>query len=140
MPLLMVLVLGVLDFGRAFHDLLDSTHLANVAARYAAVNKNPGADETPPQTLQEWILENQTSSEGLKNKLRVCISFPNGTQNTGDPVTVEITSTFRFLGFLTSEIDALPVTTTLEGQATMRLEANATNFNPGCHQRPVLPT
>jgi hypothetical protein len=138
MPLLMVLVLGVLDFGRAFHDLLDSTHLANVAARYATVNKNPGAPGG--QTLQQWILENQTSSEGLKMKMRVCISFPNGTQNAGDPVKIEITSTHRWLGFLTSEIDSLPATTTLEGQATMRLEANATNFNPGCHQRPVLPT
>ena len=43
LPLLLVLVLGIADFGRAFNYWIDSTHLANVAARYAAVNKNPGA-------------------------------------------------------------------------------------------------
>src|SRR5205809_7823813 len=38
LPLVMVLLLGMLDFGKAFNAWTDETHLANVGARLAAVN------------------------------------------------------------------------------------------------------
>ena len=42
LPLLLLLVLGVIDFGKAFNYKNDETHLANQAARYAAVNSCTG--------------------------------------------------------------------------------------------------
>jgi Flp pilus assembly protein TadG len=41
LPLLLVLLFGMLDFGKAFNYWIDETHLANEGARFAAVNKNP---------------------------------------------------------------------------------------------------
>src|SRR3954454_12012785 len=81
LPLLLVLLLGIVDFGRAFNYWIDTTHLANVAARYAAVNKNPGTPESLP--LQR-LMERQASTKELRNgstqttPVDVCVSFPAG--------------------------------------------------------------
>ena len=52
-PVLLLLLLGMVDFGRAYNYWIDSTHLVHTGARWAAVNKNPG----PGATLQESIRE-----------------------------------------------------------------------------------
>src|SRR6266566_9303773 len=62
LPLLLVLLLGMIDVGKAVNYWNDETHLANEAARYAAVNKNPG----PQSTLNQSIL-NQTDSAELRS-------------------------------------------------------------------------
>jgi TadE-like protein len=41
LPLLLVLLLGMLDFGKAYNEWIDETHLANEAARLASVNYCP---------------------------------------------------------------------------------------------------
>lgn len=46
MPLLMVLLLGMMDFGKAFNEWLDEAHLANEGARLAAVNYCPDATQS----------------------------------------------------------------------------------------------
>src|SRR4051812_18664552 len=103
LPLLLVLVLGIADFGRAFNYWIDSTHLANVTARYAAVNKNPGAADS--RTLQRHM-ELQASTKELRDgssqqtPVHVCVSFPLGTSNVGDPVKVEVKSTWSWLQYL----------------------------------------
>ena len=50
LPLLLVLVFGMLEFGKAFNYWIDTTHLANEGARWAVVNHNPGSG-----TLQEYV-------------------------------------------------------------------------------------
>ena len=134
LPLLMVLVLGITDFGRAFNHWIDSTHLANVAARYAAVNTNPGAATS--LTLQRHM-ELQASTKELRDgstpqqtPVDVCVSFPAGTSNVGDPVKVEVKSTWSWLGYLVGR--AQLTSKTIKGSATMRLEAKPTNYSAGC--------
>ena len=41
LPLLLLLLLGMLEFGRVFNYWIDETHLANAAARWAAVDRTP---------------------------------------------------------------------------------------------------
>ena len=60
LPLLMVLFLGILDFGKAFNYWIDQTHLANEGARWAAVNKNPGGATL---TLQQYIASKANTNE-----------------------------------------------------------------------------
>ena len=133
LPLLLVLVLGIADFGRAFNYWIDSTHLANVAARYAAVNKNPGAAGS--LTLQRYM-ELQASTNELRNgstqttPVDVCVSFPLGTSNVGDPVKVEVKSTWSWLHYLVGRTHL--TSRTIKGSATMRLEAKPTNYSAGC--------
>jgi hypothetical protein len=132
LPILLVLLLGVLDFGRAYNYWIDQTHLANEGARWAVVNKNPGAG-----TLQEYI-RNQGSTPELRNggtssvpsPLQICISFPNGTSKVGDPVLVTASSTFNWLPFLGSRIGIAQ--TTMSASSTMRLEAVPTAYGAGC--------
>ncbi len=74
LPLLLVLLLGIIDFGRAFNHWIDATHLANVGARYATVNKNPGATG---QTLQQYIQAQRIQQTPVK----VCIALPRLRRN-----------------------------------------------------------
>jgi Flp pilus assembly protein TadG len=129
LPILLVLVFGILDFGKAFNYWIDTTHLANTGARFAVVNKNPG----PEPTLQEYIRA-QADTDELRNgggssvasALGVYICFPNGTSNVGDPVRVIVSTTYDFLPFLDSSLGI--TTVPIKGSATMRLEARPSDF------------
>lgn len=132
-PLLFLLLFGMLDFGKAFNYWIDGQHLSNEGARWAVVNKNPGAGSG---TLQEFIQQQADTAE-LRNggttsvgtPMEVCISFPNGA-NVGEPVHVTASFTYNWLPFLGDEIGVFQ--TTVTGSSTMRLEAMPTNYGAGC--------
>jgi hypothetical protein len=128
LPLLLLLLFGLVDFGKAFNYWIDETHLANEGARWAAVNKNPGGS-----SLQAYI-QSQGDSPELRNggtswvpsPASVYICFPSGTSNVGDPVRVIVSAGYNWMPFLGNRLNATNVTIT--GTATMRLEAAPTNF------------
>jgi Flp pilus assembly protein TadG len=132
LPLLLLLLLGMLDFGRAFNYWIDGTHLANEGARWAVVNKNPGLG-----TLQEYIQQQADTPElrdggtaSVPTPLEVCVTFPSGSANVGDPVHVTASFTFNWLPFIGDRIGV--TSTTVTGSATMRLEAAPTVYGTGC--------
>jgi TadE-like protein len=126
LPLLLVLLLGMLDLGKAFNYWIDETHLAHEGARFAAVNKNPG----PGTSLQESI-KSQADSDELKGTLQVCISFPGGGGAVvGEPVEVKVTSNYTFLGFIADRLDV--TNKTITSTSVMRLERPPTNLSAGC--------
>jgi Flp pilus assembly protein TadG len=128
LPLLLLLLLAVVDFGRAFNYWNDETHLANEGARWAAVNANPGA----PLSLANYIKQSADTKE-LKDGAQVCISFPGqaagASAKVGDPVQIQVHTTYSFLSFLQSQVKALG-TKSLDATSVMRLEQVPTNF-PG---------
>ena len=127
LPLLMTLVLGLMDFGKAFNYWIDQTHLSNEAARWAVVNRNPGADDG--QTLQQYI-KAQADSADLRDTATgasVCIDFPGGTSGVGDPVRVRIQYSYNWLPFFRNRLGW--TATTIAGAATMRLEALPSNYS-----------
>ncbi len=138
LPILLVLLLGMLDFGKAFNYWIDETHLANEGARWAVVNKNPGGGGA---SLQEYIRQ-QADTPELRNggpsvagPLQICISFPtdasDGTAGqVGDPVHVTASADYTWLSFIAARVGIAQ--TTITGSATMRLEAVATNYGAGC--------
>jgi Flp pilus assembly protein TadG len=135
LPVLALLLFGMLDFGKAFNYWIDETHLANEGARWAVVNKNPGSGGGT--TLQEYIRDQATTGElrdggtpSVAGPLQVCITFPSGTANVGDPVKVTVETTYRWLGIISDSISATE--TPIAGAATMRLEAAPTNYAAGC--------
>jgi Flp pilus assembly protein TadG len=132
LPVLAVLLFGMLDFGKGFNYWIDATHLANEGARWAVVNRNPS---TSGQTLQEYIRSQATTGElrdggtsSVPSSLLVCITFPNGTANVGDPVKVTVATSYTWLGVLTSQVPGL-TDTPIRGSSTMRLEAAPTNYD-----------
>lgn len=131
--LFLLLVFGVTQFGLAMNATNDETHLADEAARYAAVNYNPAT--TAGQSLAAWIKAQADTS--LSGGGSVCISFPTGTSHIGDPVKVVVTSGTigwqplpAIINVLKLADPGLPSTTS--GSATMRLETPPTTYGAGC--------
>jgi Flp pilus assembly protein TadG len=132
LPILLVLLFGMVDFGKAFNYWIDATHLANEGARWAVVNKNPGSG-----TLQGYIRDQANTPElrdggssSVPGPVQVCVSFPNGTTNVGDPVHVTVEADYNWIPFLGNRVGTF--TTTLSGSSTMRLEAKPTVYAAGC--------
>jgi Flp pilus assembly protein TadG len=128
-PLFLILF-GIIDFGRALNYYNDMTQLAGQGARFAAVNQEPcktgqvgctpgNATASFQQDLAKW----QDSPE-LKNKVMVCIKNDPNTTKIGDPVTVKVTYTFKFLSLIGGSI---PLTST----QTERSEANTPSYVQG---------
>jgi Flp pilus assembly protein TadG len=129
LPVLLLILFGLLAFGKAFNYWNDETHLAAEGARWAVVNTNPGGG-----SLQQYIQQQADSAE-LRGLARVCISFPTNPDTgssgqVGDPVTVAVKSTFTWMPFVSSRAGLTP-TTVIGGSATMRLEALPTNYSAG---------
>lgn len=139
LPLLMLLLIGMLDFGKAYNYWIDQTHLANEGARWAAVDKNPAG---VTMTLQQYIASKANTDElkdggtgSISNPLGVCIAFPAGTSNVGNPVEVRVATTYKWLPIIGDKISILQ--TTINGSATMRIEKKPVNYASGAGGTPT---
>jgi hypothetical protein len=108
-PLIMLIVLGIVDFGLAYNYKNDQTSLANQALRYGEVNK---CDDCGPLSVEEYVKSTADSGE-LRNgnspgsfgiqQPGVTISFcrPTGSGGTvGEALEAKATSTYNWLPFL----------------------------------------
>ena len=142
LPVLLLLVLGMVDFGKAINYWIDETHLANEGARLAVVNNNPGAGLPTPLRLQQYILSQADSGElhgdvqGTQRSTHaatIAICFYNkdtgastSTPAIGDTVEVLLRYDYQWLrGF---PFPGNP-STTIAGKSAMRLEAVPTNYS-----------
>ena len=133
LPVFLLLLFMVMDFAKAFNYWNDANQISGVGARYAAVNRDPSGGSG----LQAWLRSQGTTAElrdggtdQVASAPQVCISFPNGTSDVGDPVKVEVSFTYNWLPIVQSEGGATAVA--VKGSATMRLEAKPTNYSAGC--------
>jgi TadE-like protein len=125
LPLILLFLFGVSEWGLALNAANDQTHIASEIARYAAVDENPGGE----QLLQAWGKE-QFDQKGVTGD-EVCISFPEGAE-VGDPVKVEFKSTKRILPVL-NELKLSSITNTpIVGTAEMRIEVAPSRYEEGC--------
>jgi len=154
LPILLLLVLGIIDLGKAFGYKNDLTNLANQAARAAAVNKCPGG---PACNIESWIRNQAPSGElrngggsitgtGLQASSAITFTFTDpGTPNycVGAPIKATVRVHYNWLNFLKGVLPALG--TNISGSATVRLESeyitppdnvalnkySASNIHPG---------
>jgi Flp pilus assembly protein TadG len=148
LPLLLVLIMGMLDFGKAFNEWIDETHLANEGARLAAVGYLAAgctSSANPNVCIAQQIQEGANIAElksgrpaspyaDAQDEARVCISYPtnpatNSHGQVGDPVQVTVQTTYHWLNYLVSQVDF--AATPIVGKATMRLERRATTAAAG---------
>ena len=138
LPLVLLLLFGMIDFGKAINYWNDETHLANEAARQAVVNNCPSC--APGQTINDWIKTRADSAELQKGGssvqppgIKVCIWFPNppghsASQPTnhgvGDPVQVIVHAQYNWLGYLVGR--GITPHSDLTGTSTMRMEQRFT--------------
>jgi Flp pilus assembly protein TadG len=137
LPLLMLLLLGMLDVGKALNYWIDETHLAHTGARWAVVDRHPGTG-----SLQQYV-QDQADTAELRSRASVCVDFPrNPTTGTsgkvGDPVKVTVGVPYQWLAFVS---DTLGIDTliTIRATSTMRLEARPTTYSEGCSSPPASP-
>jgi len=148
LPVLLMLILGMIDFGKAINYWIDQTHLANEGARFAMVNNNPGSGAG--QNLQQYLLGQTGTAEQ-----RGCQSSgAQGTQRTAHCATVNICFYTASDGSLYTDPASASVgdtvevlvrydyqwlrgfpfpgnpSTTITGKSAMRLEQLPTNYTP----------
>jgi hypothetical protein len=113
-PFICVLVLVLVDFGKAMNYWLDLNRVANEVARVEAVNS----------PVTESSIRGRLLSTELRGDACVNVAFPDG-RDVGDRVDVELTSDYHWFdvpGWI-----PLGGILTIKGRATMRLEQLATN-------------
>jgi Flp pilus assembly protein TadG len=147
LPVLLLVLLGMIDFGKAINYWIDQTHLANEGARLAVVNNNPGAGLPTPKNLQQYLLSQTETAEqrgcqqspafaGTQRSAKcatVAICFydkdtaqPDASPTVGDTVEVLVRYDYDWLrGF---PFPGNP-TTTIAGKSAMRLEAVPTKYS-----------
>ena len=145
LPVFMLLLLGMLDFGDAYNSWIDETHLANEGARLAAVNYSVAGctNANVDICLAQYVQANADTTElkngrtgdsyaPTQNAARVCISYPQNTANSpatqgqiGDPVQVTVSVDYEWLKYITGRLNIPGGKTTIQGKATMRLEQPA---------------
>jgi Flp pilus assembly protein TadG len=132
-PILFLLVIGILDFGRALNYYNDLTQISGQGARAAAISRNPDGSSIgqaagtvddgdcggKTYSIQCQLANYYTTTRELKSGVHVCIpSLPTGV---GAPVTVHSTFDFNFTGNIFGF-----TTITLSSTQTERSEATPT--------------
>lgn len=133
LPILIVVFIGIIHFGKAFNYWNDATHITAEGARYAAVNNKPYPSD--PASLQAQLQAQGDTSElrsggtsDVPTASRVCIDFPTDTAVKGEPVRVTMTFRYSWLPLFDLDVTSTEITST----AVMRLETAPTNFSAGC--------
>ena len=133
LPLVLIFLLLILDFGRAINYWIDTTHLASEGARLAAVDKVP----TGSASLQDHIKDRADTEElrtggatgVVEPGLEVCVEYPDGRE-VGSPVTVTVSAEYDWIPFLGDNLGLTQ--TTIKGSATHRLERDIDEVDDGC--------
>ncbi|MFC4737258.1 TadE/TadG family type IV pilus assembly protein [Bacillus daqingensis] len=88
LPVFIILVVGIVDFGRVLYTQLELQLVAQESVRLGGLGETDGA-------IQTYVANNATRTDGLQ----VSIS-PSGSRAPGTYVTVELTYPEQVLGVL----------------------------------------
>jgi Flp pilus assembly protein TadG len=130
-PLLVLLVFGILDFGRAFNYKNDLTNLVNTAARYAEVDLcNPcGSGEQIDQYVKSTADSSSLRDTSLGKGAAISFCFPAGsTGQIGEQLKAKVTYTYTWLPLIKSVIGSAG-TTTLTSSVIVRVQKTYDNTN-----------
>jgi len=119
-PLLILLVLGIVEFGWLFGQNNAVKHAAGEASRYASVDGGPDSPITAAEIAQRAC--NDLLGGGGVSSLTVAVS--DGGGSFGDDAAITVTAQVTSLSGLSLITSFLP--TDLEATATFRLEQDAT--------------
>lgn len=135
-PLVLLFLFGIIDFGLALNQQNADTNIANVAVREAAVVGTTTSVTCGTQTettLGAWAACESQAMGGpavsaCVGDISTSTSPMSGTYTTGDPIEVRVTSSFQWLHLITGQVSGL--SSTIGSSATMRLEGALTGTNP----------
>jgi TadE-like protein len=123
-PLLVLIIFGIADFGLAMNAYNNQTQLANEGARFATVNRIPSGS-----SLASYI-KAQGDTDQIRTQSKVCVSLL-GSNKVGQPVQVTVSLPFNWAVGSMPIIGTLPKPT-IVGSAVMRMEQPAGDGILGC--------
>ena len=139
LPVLILIILGIIYFGRYEDYSNQMTQLAEEGARWAAVNSNPS---TSSQTLQTYIQsqaqpELQAGSSDVTSPAQIWIYYPTGSSNAvGNEVRVCVVATVKYPFFGLGGTSS-----TMAQAATMRIEqADTTSWSTANNPTGTMPS
>lgn len=122
LPVFLLIIAGLLAFGRVFFYWIQTNHLASETARWAIVDRNPYA----PTSLQDQARGSSTVE--FQSDVEVCITYPeSGSEaaaDIGDSIKVVVQKPFSLIPLLDAG------TIKIRGSSTMRIERFANNTSP----------
>lgn len=120
LPVVLVLLLGTLDLGRAVYAQNVIANAAREGARYGIIAASDSLDSSELQELQTRVLN---SSIGLSSDdISITIESPNDTHP--DAVQVRVTHSFQAVTPLAGRFLGTGGQITLEAVSTMRVEGS----------------
>ncbi len=130
-PLFLVVVFGIIDFGLGLHGYITVTNAAREGARVGAVYAPAGTSGTPGSpayctTVSESdnasIAGRSCHTAGSLPRADVAVGVEGAGGETGEPVTVRMTYDYHFITPLGSFVGGLLGPLHMETTADMRLE------------------
>jgi Flp pilus assembly protein TadG len=134
LPLVLLLLFGIIDFGLALNTENSDTNLANITARTASLLGT--TTYAMCGTTTEYNLNAYVDCEAVGNGVSVSSVCAGSTPTTaltlavGSPLAVKVSSVFSWLKILSGEVGS-SLTTTINGGATMRIEQVGTTTSSG---------
>ena len=125
LPVLMLIIVGILTFGRYMNYSNQETQLASQAARWAAVNVDPSGTQTLQTFVQSQTTgELENGSSDVTSPAHVYLYYPSSDPGgvIGHEVRACVVATVKLLPMLGAVTSA-----TLAESATMRIEQAATS-------------
>lgn len=118
LPILLVLVLGIFDFGSAFNSKNDLNFLANTAARYAEVNSCAPCG-SGSNAIRNYVISTADTGQ-LGNSVEIRFCLPTGSSGAaGDALEVTASAPFNWLG---ASLPGLPTgSSTLKSNVSVRI-------------------
>jgi Flp pilus assembly protein TadG len=122
LPVLLVLLFGLVDFGRAFYSWLLVTNAAREGARVAAVQSTSAQIDT---RIHDALCSSYPSNCSI-NMSKLTITKTNVQAARGNPVTIDLSYNFQYATPIGGIIKFLGVsnlkTPVIKGHSSMRLE------------------
>jgi Flp pilus assembly protein TadG len=124
LPILLLLVVGMFDFGSAFNQKNELNFLANAAARYAEVNSCTGCASNGKSTIAKQV-QGTASGLGSTPSITFCLApRPDGVTNdgsVGNPLKVTANVPFNWLGVNIPGLPTGPLAGGLTSSVTVRI-------------------
>jgi Flp pilus assembly protein TadG len=134
-PLVLMFLFAIIDFGLALNQQNSDTNIANVAVRQAAVvgtTTYAMCGTTTEYNLNAFAACESTTMGGptvtaCVGDIATSTSPMSSTYTTGDPIEVKVGSTFSWLKLVTAKVGSL--SSSIGSSATMRVEGSLTGTN-----------
>jgi hypothetical protein len=124
LPIVLLILLGVVDFGLAFNTQNNEANMANTAIRLADVNLCTQCSPADGNLqIAKYIVKQADTKQLTKDGLTICFFSPPGSPNptnpkAGDPLEVKLSSNFEWLHYAGIDFG----TTAIVAKVTGRLE------------------